>query len=131
MTNHQLQDLLDATEHLIQGIEDARKDCCRPGPDGGACAGLDFIAPGLSREAIDLQRRVTAFRRQTPHVYDAVAAATIGSTKELIALLTEARDHFATGNAMAAYGTLTLFDHYADDLRAACRLHARSMRRPS
>lgn len=130
MTINQLHDLLDATEQLIQGIEDASRGRYSQRDAQGDCDALDSFAPGLSREAIELQRKVTALRRQTPHSCDAVVAATIGATEDLITLLTEARDQFAADNPMAGYGTLTLFDRYADDLRAACRLRARS-RRPS
>lgn len=132
MTTDSITDLLDATVHLIDRIHHACTDVFR------RAAGMDPDAPDadrlildLAREADDLHRRIGAYRLAVPHASHAVTVATMVATDDLITLLTEARDYFSAGNHNAAHGTLSLFDQYAEDLRAACRLRALAQRRRS
>lgn len=127
-----LPDLLTATEHLIERIDDACTRMCR------RTAGLDETVPDgdrllwdLGQEANDLHRQIAAFRQTAPHRHDAITSATVGAIDDLLTLLVEAKTHFAHGETNAGYGALELFERYATELRASCQLRARTLRRGS
>lgn len=128
----ELPDLLNATAHLIDRIDQACTQACR------RVAGLDDDVPDgdrllwdLAQEANDLHRQLEAFRTVAPHRYDALTGATVGAIDDLLGLLVEAKTHFAHGETNAGYGALTLFEQYAADLKSACQLRARILRRGS
>ena len=68
--------------------------------------------------------------------HDGSQKANIDTTRQLIdrlqTLLNEAHGYFITGNNLAAWGTLLMFDEAAEDLKAAIRLYryANSRRNP-
>lgn len=129
MTIHLLTELLDSTERLIANLQDACARVCRPAPDDDPDAG--HLICDLAEQGSVLQQRVAALRVIAPHRHDSIAAATIGAIEDLLTLLFEAHGEFVTGNEAGGYGALTLFDRYAGDLKAACQLRARALRRGS
>jgi hypothetical protein len=73
----------------------------------------------LCREIIDTLQMPT----------DPVALAAVETIDNLLALLLEAKSYLETGHALAALGTLQLFDNHADDLKAAIHLTIMAQRR--
>jgi hypothetical protein len=57
------------------------------------------------------------------------AQAAIFAIERLSETLNQAHDYLSTGDDMAAWGTLLMFDEAADDLKAAMRLHRIANRR--
>jgi methyl-accepting chemotaxis protein len=128
----ELTELLNAGEGLITRIEETRDGIERELAElGGTANEIDTAIHELAAAADDLHGKIVDIRKAAPHVHDAIAAATVEAIDNLIRLLSEAKTYFAAGERLAAFGTLTMFDQHADDLRAAFRLCQMAQRRPS
>jgi hypothetical protein len=110
----------DAAREVLSKIEDVtfsiRDDLQR------AILNLDDLynhSETLCREIVDTV--------QVPS--DPFAMAAVEAIDNLLALLTEARNHFESDCSISALGALVPFDNHADDLKAAIHLIAIAQRR--
>lgn len=108
-----LETAADAAREVLAKIEDvshavkADIEACETNLDD-----LYETAEVFCREIVDTLQQQS----------DPVALATTEAIDNLIALLTEAKTYYATGENGAAFGTLLMFEEYAADLNAAIRL---------
>ena len=125
-----LENLLDTGQDLIAQIEEAKATIDDSVIEINENTGLiDNAIADLKLQAKYLVASIEAMRKAQPHLQDPVAAASIEAIDNLTTLLADAKNHFAQGETTAAYGTLTLFDGHAEDLKAAIRLCAMANRR--
>jgi len=125
-----LDHLLDAANDLIRVIEDVKSDAEEVfSLIGGGANSVEESIRDLTRHAAYLAERIERAARQAPHEADPVIGATVLAIDNLLKLLTEAKEYFAKGESLAAFGTLVLFDEHAEDLRAAFRLCRMQQRR--
>lgn len=119
----QLEELLEAGQDLIGQIEDAKESLRVDITNLNEAVGeIDNTIDQVSGQADELERQITAVLNELPHQKDPVALATTEAIDNLITLLTEAKNYYATGENGAAFGTLIMFEEHAEDLNAAIRL---------
>jgi septal ring factor EnvC (AmiA/AmiB activator) len=128
--NKNLEQLLDAANDLIGLVEDTKQSVeSEINTLSGAANEIDGALADLARSADHLRREIETARNAEPATADPVTLAATEAIDNLIALLTEAKNYFASGERLAGIGTLVMFDQHAEDLNAAFRLCKMTLRR--